>query len=381
MLKIVFLSVVLSSCGFTDNSSSSDQPTDSNEEVVLAESEIENGSSELEDDLFSKTMEEAGGTDQQDNPTSLAADDSDLMALQEEVAPSILEVPEAEIALAPTKSEPAQEIPFMVEETLPQIKTEVEPAAYSESGQIKDYKVQRGETLMQIAFKLYGDTSKWKEIKNMNSDKISNNTSLQPGTQLKYRAPASPFVWNPSGTPYIIKSGETLGTISNTVYSTPSKWKEIWENNKPLIKNPNVIYAGFTVYYNNGGMANFVQPKAAQPTKDIFAREFAKEAAKREGIVEEVLVDEVISQKNSNPPPSSQDSKTITDSQTLSANHEGQVDEAKQTLSATQRDQVATSVLKASIAPKVKELDLVNNVSAPYEQEMEPDIDEEYQTL
>ena len=128
-------------------------------------------------------------------------------------------------------------------------------------------------------------------------------------------------------------------------------------------------------------MANFVQPKAAQPTKDIFAREFAKEAAKREGIVEEVLVDEVISQKNSNPPPSSQDSKTITDSQTLSANHEGQVDEAKQTLSATQRDQVATSVLKASIAPKVKELDLVNNVSAPYEQEMEPDIDEEYQTL
>ncbi len=380
MLKIIFLSVVLSSCGLIDKfSSSDDQPTDSKEDAVVAEGATTD--TEIDDDLFSKTMEETGDLAQQDNPSGLASDDSDLMSLQEEIAPSELEKPETEIALAPTKSEPVKEIPFLVEEALPQIKTEVEPVSYSEAGQIKNYKVQRGDTLMQIAFKLYGDTSKWKEIKNMNSDKISNNTSLQTSTQLKYRAPASPFVWNPAGTPYIIKSGETLGTISNTVYSTPTKWKEIWENNKPLIKNPNVIYAGFTVYYNNGGMANFVQPKAAQPTKDIFAREFAKDAAKREGIVEEVVIDKVITRKNPQTTQSSINSKTITDPQTLAPNDEKQFDETKQTLSATKRDQVTQAVLKTTVAPKVKELDLVNNVSLPYDEEMEPDIDEEYQTL
>ena len=385
LLKIIFLSVVLSSCGLIGGSESSDQPTDSNDASLNEESVAESPPSEVDmnDDLFSKTMEETSGSDLSfsDNPSNIATDDSELMSLQEEIAPSAIEKPEVEIAVTPNVPAPTQEVPFLVEEALPEIKTEVQPAAYSESGQIKNYKVQRGETLMQIAFKLYGDTSKWKEIKNMNSDRISNNTSLQTNTQLKYRAPDSPFVWNPSGKPYIIKSGETLGTISSSVYSTPTKWKDIWENNKPLIKNPNVIYAGFTVYYKNGGMANFVQPKEAQPKKDIFAREFARVAAKKEGIVEEVLVDEAIIRKNTHSAESSLKPKTIIEPQVLLSNDENQVDETTQTLSSTKRQQITNAVLKSKILPKEVEIDLVNNISVPYDQEIEPDIDEEYQTL
>ena len=379
MLKIVFLSMVLSSCGLIERFKSSDQPTDSKDSSESSsEDELASDSSDLnmDDDLFSKTLEETNDSSQSDNPISLASDDSDLMSLQEEVDPTGLDNPETEISLAPTKSPPTQEIPFLVEETLPEIKEEVEPTKYSQSGQIKTYKVQRGETLMQIAFKLYGDTSKWKEIKNMNSDKIINNTSLQTHTQLKYRAPSYPFIWNPSGIPYIIKSGETLGTISNSVYSTPAKWKDIWENNKPLIKNPNVIYAGFTVYYNNGGMANFVQPK-----KDLFAREFTRDSIKKESIVEEVIVAKAITRENTYKAPVISKTKTIIEAQTLQKNDETQIDETVQTLSATKRDQVAKAVLKTTLAPKEKELDLVNNISLPYDQEMEPDIDEEYQTL
>jgi nucleoid-associated protein YgaU len=119
----------------------------------------------------------------------------------------------------------------------------------SKSGSVQTYKVQKGETLMQIAFKIYGDVSRWKDLKQMNNNKITANNSLRSLTEIKYMAPAHKFVWEPTGTPYIIKTGETLGTISNSVYQTPKKWKKIWENNKPLIKNPNVIYAGFTVYY------------------------------------------------------------------------------------------------------------------------------------
>ncbi|MEA9355567.1 LysM peptidoglycan-binding domain-containing protein [Bacteriovorax sp. PP10] len=378
MLKVVFLSLVLSSCGLIERFKTPEQPTDSKDAAVAETSSHEADST---DDLFSKTMDETSSPAATDSPSNITTvDDSELKSLQDEFSPSgpnDTQIKESQIAVDPSTNDHSQEAPVLVEEALPEIKTEVEPATYSEAGQIKSYKVQRGETLMQIAFKLYGDISKWKDIKNMNSDKLTNNSSLKANTELKYRAPASPFVWNPAGTPYMIKTGETLGTISNAVYATPKKWKTIWENNKPLIKNPNVIYAGFTLYYTNGGMANYVQPKAAQPKKEIVARELARGAASREGIVEEVLVEEAIAPKEAAIPTQ----QTITDTQTLTANDETQVDEAIQTLSATKRDNIAKAVEKTVQAPKETEIDLINNISVPHEQEIAPDIDEEIQTL
>ena len=70
---------------------------------------------------------------------------------------------------------------------------------------------------------------------------------------LKYIAPAEEFVWNPEGLPYLIRTGDTLGIISTSVYQTSRKWKMIWENNRPLIKDPNKIFAGFTLYYLENG--------------------------------------------------------------------------------------------------------------------------------
>lgn len=370
MLKVVFLSLVLSSCGLIERFKTPEQPTDSKDAVT----ETSNGA-DTTDDLFSKTMDETSYSASTDNPTNISVDDSELKSLQDEFSPSgpnDTQVQESQIAVDPSTNDRSQEAPVLVEEALPEIQAEVEPAIYSEAGQIKSYKVQRGETLMQISFKLYGDISKWKDIKNMNADKLTNNSSLKANTELKYRAPASPFVWNPSGTPYMIKTGDTLGTISNTAYATPKKWKTIWENNKPLIKNPNVIYAGFTLYYTNGGMANYVQPKAAQPKKEILARELAASAASREGIVEEVLVEEAMAPKEAA-------TQTITDTQTLTVSDETQVDEAIQTLSATKRNNIAKAIEK-TLAPKA-EVDLINNFTVPHEEEIAPDIDEEIQTL
>lgn len=377
MLKVVFLSLVLSSCGLIERFKTPEQPTDSKDAAVAETSSTEADST---DDLFSKTMDETSNPAATDNPSNIAVDDSELKSLQDEFSPSgpnDTQVQESQIAVDPSTNDRSQEAPVLVEEALPEIQAEVQPATYSEAGQIKSYKVQRGETLMQIAFKLYGDISKWKDIKNMNADKLTNNSSLKANTELKYRAPDAPFVWNPSGTPYMIKTGETLGTISNSVYATPKKWKTIWENNKPLIKNPNVIYAGFTLYYTNGGMANYVQPKAVQPKKEILARELAASAASREGIVEEVLVEEVIA-------PKAAAAQTITDTQTLTTNDETQVDEAIQTLSATKRNNIAKAV-ETTVAPKEAEVDLINNFTVPQDQlgqpEIAPDIDEEIQTL
>jgi nucleoid-associated protein YgaU len=115
-----------------------------------------------------------------------------------------------------------------------------------EAGETSEYTVKQGDTLMLVAFNLYGDYRKWRHLKALNgltSDKVSQ------GTVLKYYRPVQEFSWNPEGTPHMIKMGESLGTISNDKYGTPSKWKKIFANNRPMIHDPNLIFAGFTLYY------------------------------------------------------------------------------------------------------------------------------------
>lgn len=129
----------------------------------------------------------------------------------------------------------------------------VSPVITSEAGMMKQYTVAKNETLMMIAFKLYGDYAKWKELAGQNREKLKGGTTLLPGMVLDYIAPAEEFVWNPQGNPYLIKTGDNLGSISKEVYETTKKWKLLWENNRPLIKDPNKIFAGFTIYYPESG--------------------------------------------------------------------------------------------------------------------------------
>lgn len=309
---IIFCSLLLSSCGLIEKFKTSEQPSSSaNENTVTTNAPS--------DDLFSTSAEDPNAltenhTDAPSNVTTnpemkadQVADNDDLKALQNEFtgsAPAESQVKVAEekeptpplLAKSESKADPAvdskipmtdtsefkdemkQQVketpktfaknkktaPLKIKEEAPVI-ADTETTKVSGTGEIKNYKVQKGETLMQIAFKLYGDISRWKDLRKLNGDKLSSNAALRNNLTIKYEEPETPFVWNPEGTPYVIKNGETLGIISNNVYHTPKKWKSIYENNKPLIKNPNVIYAGFTLYYKGAEMANYVQPKKEQP--------------------------------------------------------------------------------------------------------------------
>lgn len=285
ILKVLFLSVILSSCGLIEKWKTPEQPTDSNA-TSSTEVKTDNGA----DDLFADTMNEtknetavSTGTDAPSNTAPAQPEvQDDLKSLEAEFSGNTTATTAKEVANTDTIKD------VKVEEALPEIKEEA-PAQIAETknpmaGKMMTYKVHKGETLMQIAFKIYGDTGKWKELKQMNSDI---KFPLRTNMTLKYTAPEKEFVWNPEGTPYMIKNGETLGTISNSVYQTPKKWKKLWENNKPLIKNPNVIYAGFTLYYKNDGMANYVQPKAVQ-------RKVAAKPVEPTPNVEEVKVEQAM---------------------------------------------------------------------------------------
>ncbi len=286
MLKLLYIALFIStfstSCGLIEKFKTPTQPTESKDvvaEIKNEEPKTEAVTESNADDLFTNSMNENKtaenpGTDAPSNITTEVKTDSqnvtsndELKSLQDEFSGTTAnqnQIKEAQ----PTK--------VKVEEALPEIKAEIadtnSQADNPDAGEIKTYKVKKGETLMIIAFNLYGDVSKWKELKQING-----NSELRANMELKYKAPAKSFVWNPSGTPYMIKNGDTLGIISNSLYQTPKKWKSIWENNKPLIKDPNVIYAGFTLYYKNDGLANYVQPKNLQ--KKIATKPIKKNQA------------------------------------------------------------------------------------------------------
>lgn len=127
---------------------------------------------------------------------------------------------------------------------------------YRTGGETGIYTVKKNETLMLIAFKLYGDYSRWRELAGLNSSRLGNGHKVYAGTKIRYYKEGAGFRLNANGEPYLIKQRDTLSKISNKVYGTFNRWKSIWHNNRPLIKDPNKIYAGFTIYYPLDGSNN-----------------------------------------------------------------------------------------------------------------------------
>lgn len=105
---------------------------------------------------------------------------------------------------------------------------------------------------MKIAYETCGDLEKWHNLFDLNRGQIQNPNLIEPGQTLKIEKCSSS---NPGGNgeKYLIKQGDTLGKISDSLYGTPSRWKDLWHNNRQLIKNPNRIFAGFYLYYTPSG--------------------------------------------------------------------------------------------------------------------------------
>jgi nucleoid-associated protein YgaU len=233
LLKLLMiLSLMLTvSC----SSNSADKSKDKKESVeedadFLVDSEDELLDEEGEDEMLA---EEDGEDMDEEEDVEVAEEDGDEMDEDEEI----------EVA------DEAEEEDEEMEEEEPMIADNDDDGAYAAdvemSGSYGNYKVKRGDTLMLIAFKIYGDYTKWRTIANLNPG----SSRLAVGSVIKFQKPKRRFSWDPEGLPHLIRNGETLGTISNQKYGTQKRWKSIWNNNRPLIRNPNLIFAGFTVYY------------------------------------------------------------------------------------------------------------------------------------
>jgi len=104
------------------------------------------------------------------------------------------------------------------------------------------YKIKRGDTLAKIAGKIYGDSNKWRIIRDANPD--INPKNLKPGDEIKIPQNDAAVVKPKPTLPlqpapcekydcyeHTIEPGESLMSVSNLYYGTHQKWRIIAKAN------------------------------------------------------------------------------------------------------------------------------------------------------
>jgi nucleoid-associated protein YgaU len=57
----------------------------------------------------------------------------------------------------------------------------------------------------------------------------------------------SPDTANDSGRTYVVVKGDSLSEIAKREYGDPQEWRRIYDANRDIIKNPDLIYPGQTL--------------------------------------------------------------------------------------------------------------------------------------
>jgi len=156
------------------------------------------------------------------------------------------------------------------------------------------YKIKKGDSLLIISFKLYGDYRKWWVFKHFNPG--VNENVLIPGNTLKYPISKQKFVWRPKGNPYLILNGDSLTGISLKKYRDAIKWTKIWDNNMALIKDPDNIFAGFTIFYVPDPKVIELASLSEVGKVPVYKSELKKKVTETPKIKETKIIEDKVSQ-------------------------------------------------------------------------------------
>lgn len=120
---------------------------------------------------------------------------------------------------------------------------------------VRDHVGQYGFDLSKVEFHADGDNIKVSgSAKNLDEkQKILATAGNVNGVEnvedeLKLIEPLKFKMPDFSKTMYTVKSGDNLSKISKEVYGNPNKYNLIFEANKPMLKDPNLIYPGQVLY-------------------------------------------------------------------------------------------------------------------------------------
>lgn len=101
------------------------------------------------------------------------------------------------------------------------------------------YTVMRGDYLWRIANKseIYGDAYAWMRIYTSNTDQIKDPDMIHPDQIFRIPRDVGP-------NEHLVQKGEFLSKIAgySNVYGSPFQWQKLYEANKGVVADPNVIY-------------------------------------------------------------------------------------------------------------------------------------------
>jgi nucleoid-associated protein YgaU len=122
------------------------------------------------------------------------------------------------------------------------------------SGDALQYLVAPGDTLSEIAEKIYGSAREWPTIARANGLEAPHR--IYPGDllQIKTFGSAAAFAQaynNAPETTVTVQKGDTLFSISERLLGNGSAWKYIWKVNESEIPDPNVLTPGQTVRFRD----------------------------------------------------------------------------------------------------------------------------------
>lgn len=75
------------------------------------------------------------------------------------------------------------------------------------------------------------------------SDVVSGSSSTAPSPPAAPGAPAAGGA--PTVRMYVVQGGDSLSKISKKFYGDANKWKQIFEANRDVVKNPDLIQPGW----------------------------------------------------------------------------------------------------------------------------------------
>ena len=111
----------------------------------------------------------------------------------------------------------------------------------TKTGGIEDkYTVKKGDSLWKIAESKLRDGYRWVEIAKLNG--LGNPDLVYAVQELKM--PETVEVKLEEVKEYVVKKGDSLLKISVKLYGDGYKWVKLWEVNKSLIRNPDEIEIG-----------------------------------------------------------------------------------------------------------------------------------------
>ncbi|WP_300846711.1 LysM peptidoglycan-binding domain-containing protein [uncultured Acetatifactor sp.] len=110
------------------------------------------------------------------------------------------------------------------------------------------YTVEEGDTLWSIAVKFFGDGNQWKKIYEDNKDILSDPNMIYAGQVLVINV-----AWLTTGQEtiqggiYTVQPGDSLWRIAEKAYGNGRRWRRIYEANTDKISDASKIYVGQTL--------------------------------------------------------------------------------------------------------------------------------------